>query len=113
MWGPSATGSNPLGDADLQVAREVLHLVLAERPMVPTVGEIELALAEDESFAARDEVGRGVDELIRAGILRREGESILPTRATACLDRLLEGSGDPRRRSSRMAGVETPTRRPE
>jgi hypothetical protein len=79
-----------LDDPEAAVAREVLHLVLSERPLVPTAAEIELALADDASVGARDVVGRAIDALVRAGVLRREGESILPTRTTACLDRLLE-----------------------
>jgi len=72
------------------IAREVLHLVLTERPLQPTAAEIELTLADDSSVGARDAVGRAIDLLVRAGILRRDGDSILPTRATAVLDLLLE-----------------------
>jgi hypothetical protein len=64
--------------------------VSSQRSLLPTASEIELALAADESFGARDAVGRAIDLLVGAGILRRKGDSILPTRATSCLDRLLE-----------------------
>ena len=76
-----------IDDSEARVAREVLHLVLAERPSMPTAAEIGLALADG---GGTDEVERAIDSLVRAGVLRREGDSILTTRATDYLHRLVE-----------------------
>lgn len=61
----------------------ILCLVLTEHPIVLTVDEI--ASEVGGGGAAR----RGVDDLVRIGLLRREGDSVLPTRPALHFDRIV------------------------
>jgi DNA-binding IclR family transcriptional regulator len=62
--------------------RVVLALVLAEQPSQLAASEIAQEIGE------RPSVDQAVDDLVRAGLLRRAGDSVLPTRATLYFDRL-------------------------
>lgn len=39
-------------------------------------------------FAARDAVDRAVRDLVAVGLLRHDGDSVVPTRAALCFDAL-------------------------
>jgi hypothetical protein len=60
----------------------VLALVLAEHPTLLTLGDLAMEI-EDE-----DGVGDAVRDLVSVGLLRREGDSVLPTRAALTFDRI-------------------------
>jgi hypothetical protein len=68
------------GTESEDVQRVVLALVLAEHPAQLTAEE----LAREVGAA----VDHAIDDLSRTGLLRREGASILPTRAALHFDRL-------------------------
>ena len=60
----------------------VMALVLAEHPTQLTLGDLMMEI-EDE-----DAVARAVRDLVAVGLLRREGGSVLPTRAAIHFDRV-------------------------
>lgn len=68
------------GTESEDVQRVVLALVLAEHPTQLTAEE----LAREVGGA----VDQAIDDLGRTGLLRREGASVLPTRAALHFDRL-------------------------
>lgn len=68
----------------------VLRQLLALHPVQLTLEDLEREIAgEQGDFAPRDAVGRAVRELAAAGLLRHNGEIVLPTRAALRLDELL------------------------
>lgn len=74
-------------DAILQ--RAALTFVLAEHPTRLTQGELTRVLADDpEDAAQRSAVIRAVGELTGAGLLRRDGHFVSPTRAALHFNRL-------------------------
>lgn len=60
----------------------VMALVLAEHPMLLTLGDLMMEIEGE------DAVARAVRDLTAIGLLRREGGSVLPTRAAIHFDRL-------------------------
>jgi len=60
----------------------VMALVLAERETILTLGDLMMEIEGE------DAVARAVRDLTAVGLLRREGESVLPTRAAIHFDRL-------------------------
>lgn len=68
---------------DDAVQAAVLMQVLALHPDQLTFDELrrEMTGDADQEFAERDAFERAVRDLAGAGLLRREGESVLPTRA--------------------------------
>lgn len=64
-------------EQDAQVQEAVLGLVLDQHPAALTAAEILRDFASGEA----DNVERAIRDLAAAGLLRREGESVLPTRA--------------------------------
>lgn len=60
--------------------RAVLALILSEHPAQLTTGEL--------SREVGTAVEQAVDDLAGFGLLRREGQSVLPTRAALHFDRL-------------------------
>ena len=62
---------------DAQTQHAVLGTVINQLPCLLTVPELVREVGPDE----RDAVERAVDDLVGAGLLRREGDSVLPTRA--------------------------------
>lgn len=60
----------------------VMALVLAEHPTLLTLGDLMMEI-DDE-----DAVFRAVRDLVAVGLLRREGSSVLATRAALTFDRL-------------------------
>jgi hypothetical protein len=69
-------------NADARVQRAVLGLVIDERPTLLTLGDLAMEVRPEEA------VGRAVRDLTATGLLRREGDSILPTRAAVHFDLL-------------------------
>jgi hypothetical protein len=70
------------GTEDARAQRAVLSLVLDEHPTLLSVSEIEREVGPD------DATGRALCDLSGVGLLRREGVTILPTRAALHFDRL-------------------------
>jgi hypothetical protein len=78
-------------DEDLINERAVLFLVLDEHPNQLTAAEILRRFCPDpDDFKNEDAVRRAIRDLIGAGLLRRQGDAVVPTSATLHL-RQLEG----------------------
>lgn len=77
---PSQRSENEREDERTQSA--VLALVLAEHPAHLTARELAREIGEGDDFE------RAVRDLTAVGLLRREGESVLPTRGALHFDRL-------------------------
>lgn len=69
-------------NADAREQRAVLSLILDEFPALLTLGDLVLEVEIE------DAVARAVRDLTAVGLLRREGRSVLPTRAALHFDRL-------------------------
>lgn len=67
---------------DAAVQSAVLSLILSEHPALLASEEVE------REMGSGDAVDRAVRDLTGAGLLRREGASVLPTRAALHFDRL-------------------------
>lgn len=68
---------------DLSAQHGLLQLVLARHPTILTAAELERRMDGDA-----DAFDRALWTLAGAGLLRREGESVLPTDAALTFDRL-------------------------
>jgi hypothetical protein len=80
---------NPAAE-DKAIEAAVLRQLLALYPAQLTVEEINREIAGEEGdFALLDAVERAVRELAAAGLLHRNGEVVLPSRAALRLDELL------------------------
>ena len=78
---------------DAGVEAAVLRELLLLHPVQVTVEELIVDLAADpEEFAERDAIERAVRDLARAGLLHRNGEFALPSRAALRFDELLGDS---------------------
>lgn len=69
---------------DLRTQAGALTLVLCEHPTLLTLGDVVMEMNGD----SEDAVFRAIRDLTAVGLLRREGGSILPTRAALTYDRL-------------------------
>lgn len=68
----------------------VLRQLLALHPTQLTLEDLEREIAgEKGDFALLDAVERAVRELVAAGLVHRNGEVVLPSRAALRLDELL------------------------
>jgi hypothetical protein len=67
---------------DARTQRAVLSLVLDEHPALLASAEVE------QEIGAGDATQRAMRDLSGAGLLRREGATVLPTRAALHFDRL-------------------------
>jgi hypothetical protein len=67
---------------DAAAQRAVLSLVLDEHPTLLAASEVE------REIGPGDATERAMHDLTGAGLLRREGASVLPTRAALHFDRL-------------------------
>ena len=66
-----------------------MAVILIEHPSRLAISELSRALSGDpDEFAGKDAVDRAVQELVGAGLLRREGEVVAPTRAALYFQRL-------------------------
>ena len=68
---------------DLRTQAAVMALILSEHPTLLTLGDVVLEMEDEEEW-----VTRAVRDLTAVGLLRREGELVLPTRAALAFDRL-------------------------
>jgi len=92
MQGRSDPGTTGADDAAIEAA--VLRQLLALYPVQMTVDELVRELGEGTEnggaeFALRDAVERAVRELGAAGLLHRNGEVVVPSRAALRFDELL------------------------
>lgn len=72
---------------DTALESAMLQQVLALHPATIALEELLRELGEEDA----DAVERAVRDLVAAGLLRRSGPLILPTRAALRFDELLEG----------------------
>ena len=68
---------------DLRTQAAVMALILSEHPTLLTLGDVGLEMDDNEEW-----VTRAVRDLTAVGLLRREGESVIATRAALAFDRL-------------------------
>jgi hypothetical protein len=81
---------SPAGE-DRKTERALLALLLDEDPSRLTLADVRLALKPthaEREFAATDAVDRAVRELVAVGLLHREGQFVMPTRAALYFERL-------------------------
>jgi hypothetical protein len=77
-------------EADTATEAAVLGQLLDLHPVLVTLDElVREIIAGAEDFAARDAVERAVRDLAAAGLLHRNGDLVLPSRAALRLDELL------------------------
>jgi hypothetical protein len=74
--------SDPVRD-DLRTQSGVLTLILSEHPTLLRLGDVVMEMSDSE-----DAVTRAVRDLTAVGLLRREGDSVLATRAALTFDLL-------------------------
>lgn len=80
------------GGEDAAVEAAVLRQLLLIHPTQVTVEELIVDVAaEPEAFAERDAIARAVRDLARAGLVHRNGEFAIPSRAALRFDELLGG----------------------
>jgi hypothetical protein len=78
------------GDDDTAVEAAILQLLLAMHPAQVTFGELLRMLTMDEAdFGQRDTAERAVEELSAAGLVHRNGDVLLLSRAAVHCDELL------------------------
>lgn len=81
---------NPAAE-DRAIEAAVLRQLLALYPVQLTLEELTREIAGGEGgFAVEDAVARAVGELAAAGLVHRNGEVVLPSRAALRLDELLD-----------------------
>lgn len=79
-------------DEDLRTESAVLQCILAFHPVQTSFEELLREFdRESGDEAQRDAVERAVRDLIGSGLLQRNGELLLPTRAALRFDELLGG----------------------
>jgi len=79
---------DPAAD-DEAIEAAVLRQLLALYPVQLTIKELKREIAgEENDFALVDAVERAVRELAAAGLVHRNGEVVLPSRAALRLDEL-------------------------
>lgn len=80
------------GGEDAEVEAAVLRQLLLLHPAQLTLEELIVDLAKDpEAFAERDAIERAVRDLGRAGLVHRNGEFAVPSRAAVRFEQLLGG----------------------
>ena len=90
---PGATGDRSRtspAEEDADTEALVMGLVLAEHPKLLTFAEVTRALVGGErgSEADLDSIVRAVSELVAYGLLHRNGDHLVPSRAALRLDEL-------------------------
>lgn len=77
---------------DVRTESAVLQYILAFHPVQTSLEELLREFDQGSGDATqRDAVERAVRDLVGAGLLRRSGELVLPTRAALRFDQLLGG----------------------
>ena len=80
------------GGEDAAIEATVLRQLLLIHPAQVTLEELIVDVAADpEAFAERDAIERAVRDLARAGLVHRNGEFAIPSRAALRFDELLGG----------------------
>jgi len=80
------------GGEDAAVEATVLRQLLLIHPAQVTLEELIVDVAADpDSFAERDAIERAVRDLARSGLVHRNGEFAIPSRAALRFDELLGG----------------------
>jgi hypothetical protein len=82
-------------DQDRQTEFNVLEFLLGEHPAQITESEVVLfrgwlRIKGAPTFGETDDVERAVGQLVGAGLVRRQGESLIPTRAARYFNWLSE-----------------------
>jgi hypothetical protein len=73
--------------AELIEPTTVLWVVLAEHPALLTEADVVKEIASDPpTFREKDRIEIGINKLLAVGVLRKEGDSLVPTPATLFLD---------------------------
>lgn len=85
---PTRSGAEDPASEDRRTERAVLALVLDEHPVRLTLSELALALDRGDDPSSEDMVRSAVAELRGAGLLRRDGAFLSPTRPAIYFDRL-------------------------
>jgi hypothetical protein len=78
------------GAQDKAIEAAVLQQLLALYPIQLTLADLSREIAgADEDFALTDAVERAVRELSAAGLIHRNGDVVIPSRAALLLEELL------------------------
>jgi hypothetical protein len=77
---------------EIDVRNVFTHLVSAQ-PHTLRFSDLILELGDPEEFSERDRIERAVGELVRAGLVFRCAEVVLPTRTALRAFELLMGTG--------------------
>jgi predicted transcriptional regulator len=81
---------NRIAGEDAEVEATVLRQLLLLHPGQVTVGELIRDIAADpDEFADRDAIERAVRDLARSGLVHRNGEFAIPSRAALRFNELL------------------------
>jgi predicted transcriptional regulator len=81
---------NRIAGEDAEVEATVLRQLLLLHPGQVTVGELIRDVAADpDEFADRDAIERAVRDLARSGLVHRNGEFAIPSRAALRFNELL------------------------
>jgi predicted transcriptional regulator len=77
-------------EQDSTIEAAVLRQLLALHPVQLTLGDLLREVAgKPRDFASKDSVERAVRDLIAAGLVNRNGDVVLPSRAALRFDELL------------------------
>lgn len=88
---PSASRSPSLARKDEAIQLSLLTLVLALHPAQLSVAELARELSETpEDRGERGDVEQALRDLVGTGLLRRSGESVLPSRAALRFEELVD-----------------------
>lgn len=74
---------SPMERDDQRTQAGVMTLIVAEHPTLLTLGDVMMEMDDPE-----EAVARAARDLLAVGLLRREGTSLLPTRAALTYDLL-------------------------
>jgi hypothetical protein len=85
-------GHPSLDELARRTEHAVLDFLIGEHPDQLTYAEVMLALNDRDEWDRRDAVEVAVRELVGAGLLRRNGDFITPTRAALYFERLAEAA---------------------
>jgi hypothetical protein len=76
--------------ADARIEAALMRLVLDLHPAQASLTEVLRELADEpEDFGQRDAIERAAADLVRCGLLHRNGEFVFPTRAALRFEELL------------------------